>query len=160
VKLPVKAAAKATAPTPVESEPTTPYKYEVVGKPEPAEPEKLPLPGKAAFGMKWVFNRLREEYTAHFDSRPIVFSPLEFQQHSIEIAGFIAANSIISFGRGSDTVRALIVEDKKMFGVPFKEGVTAQRDKVPEMIDRNKDPNPIGRGTGGVPTKPKLIHIG
>jgi len=155
-RLPVKAAAKAEVPTQV-GEPTAPYKYEVVGKPEAPEPEKLPLPGKAPFGTTWVFNRLREPYTAHWDSKPIPFGPNEFLPVSAEIAPYIAAESVISFGRGSDVVRALVVQDKKKFGVPFKEGITQY---VTELIDRNKDPNPIGRGTDGVPTKPKLIHIG
>lgn len=159
---PVKAAAKAQAVVPAiprdteEATPSAPFKYETVGTPPPPEPGKLPLPAPRQ-GRKWVFNRLQEDYSTDFDGHPQMFGPNEFRDYDVEIAYFIAANSIIQFGRGRDTVRALVLENKQTFGVPFPKEVTT-KDRV-EYIDRVADPNPIGRGTDGVPTKPKIVYV-
>ena len=142
----------------IDGEPTDkPFVYEEVNKPPP-EPEKLifPHPGKAMRGNHWLFNRLREPFAADFDGHPEEFEANEFRQYPEAIARFLAYKSTFLFLANGKEVRALVLEHKKEFGVAYAEGVTAQ---LVEMFDRNADPNPSGRGTGGVPTKPKIIYL-
>ena len=132
----------------------TPFKYETVGEkkdefaavPEPTNP--VPR------NHTRIFNRLREQYSTPFDGIPVEFGPNEYQDHPTELANFLAANSVIAFA-GPVAIRALVLQGKKGYSMPFKN----PRPKV-EMIDRSVDPNPIGRGTGGLKTTPKVITLG
>jgi len=126
---------------------------EAVNKPKPEEPEKTDLPPPAPQGWRWVYNRLAEPYEAKFNSQPTVFEAHEFKQVSADIAPHICSWSIVQLPASGPPVRALALEGKKGFGVPLKVG------RPVEMIDRSSDPNPTGRGTGGIPTQPKLIYI-
>jgi len=125
---------------------------EVVNAPKRG-PEPLPLPPPASHGKKWVFNRLPEPYEALFNSQPILFEPHSFREIDAMVAPHIVAWSIIQLPSSGPPVRALALEGKKQFGVPLG------GPRPVEMIDRSENDNPTGRGTGGVPTKAKIIHI-
>lgn len=127
-------------------------KLEVVNTPEPEE-KGVELPPPAPEGWRWVYNRLPEPYEAKFNSQPTLFEAHEFKQVSAKIAPHICSWSIVQLPATGPPVRALVLEGKKGFGVPLKVG------RPQEMIDRSSDPNPTGRGTDGIPTKPKLIYI-
>ena len=160
---PTKSAVKAptvkppVAATAVEEDavPSTPFQYEELNKPEPEPTGGLTPVGKAPRGWLWVFNRLQEPYGTPFDGHIEEFEANEFRCFPDATATFLAASSIFQI-QGTTSIRALALEHRKHFGKPFPKGVTAH---TAELIDRKSDPNPAGRGTGGVPTTAKLIHV-
>ena len=71
--------------------------------------------------------------------------------------GEIDASGGTVYGLLIDSIFDVAGEHLDQFGKAFHESVSAA--ELIEMIDRNDDPNPIGRGTGGVPTKPKVVYL-
>ena len=132
-------------------------KLEEVNKPALPKPvdESLLPKTPAAPGYVWVYNRLPADYTIDFDSKPQMFGPNEFKQIPADFAHHICNWSVIQLPASGPPVRVLVLEGKKGYGVSFK-----SKERPVELIDRSQTDNPLGRGTGGVPTKAKLLHIG
>jgi len=141
----VKAPVVEAAPVPTHVE------YEEVNKPAPL-PEATSVPsGPIPPGWRMVYNRLPEQYQIDFDSKAQKFGPNEFKLVPADIAPHICNWSIIQLPASGPPVRALVLDGKKGYGVPFQT-------KAPvEMIDRAGDPR---THVDGVPVKPRLIHIG
>lgn len=138
--------------------PTEKFEYETVNAPPPV-PEVVAYspPRKAMRGNVWVFNKLNESFSVDFNSEPQEFEAHEFREYPEPIARFLAAKSTFMFQSNNKEVRALVNDGKKGFGEAHPDTVTA-KGRI-EMIDRGENPNPLGRGTDGVPTKPKVIHV-
>jgi len=136
-------------PAPVVDAPTV-TQYEEVNKPKPAAATELQAPsGPIPPGWRMVFNRLPERYSIDFDSQPQKFEPNEFKLVPADIAPHICNWSVIQLPVSGPPVRALVLNGKKGYGVPFKT-------KAPlELIDRAGDSR---TKTDGVTVTPKLIY--
>jgi len=135
---------------PVVDAPTV-TQYEELNKPEPPKPTEFPIPsGPIPPGWRMVFNRLPERYVIEFDSQPQIFGPHEFKLIPADVAPHICGWSVIQLPAQGPPVRALVMDGKKGYGMPFKT-------KAPiELIDRAGDPR---TKVDGVPVKPTLIYI-
>jgi hypothetical protein len=127
-----------------------------VNKPSPLPMEKMiPAPGSARPGHKWVYNRLNSPYEIEFDSRPFAWQAHEFREIPTDVAHHLCSWSVLQLPVSGPPVRALALEGKKGYGAPFK-----TKERPVELIDRSVDANPMGRGTGGIPTKAKVLYLG
>ncbi len=135
--------------------------YEVIQKPKSRTKEvtdKIEAPdGKLPKGYCWVWNRLDRKLIRNLDNQEQVWEPYEFKVYPEDIARWLYSHSEITGGTGPEgnygTVRCLALEGKKEWLKPLG------KYKPAEFINRVADPNPIGKGTGGLKTQPKLMEI-
>ena len=137
--------------------------YEVIQKPtsrttpEVTDTIEAP-PGKLPTGYLWVWNRLNRPYERQLDNKGQCWDAYEFKVYAEDIARWLVAHSEISGGAGvyynEGAVRVLALENSKDWLKPLGDY------KPAEYINRNLDPNPLGKGTGGLKTKPKMMKIG
>jgi len=106
-------------------------------------------------GFQWLYNRLDRQFEMQFDLQPWVFEPHELRLAPQDVAKFLHYNSIIKIDlTTSRGVRALVPEGDVDFMVPYNDGGSD------ELIDRSKNDNPLGRGTGGIKTHAAKIPVG
>lgn len=115
-------------------------------------------------GFRWAYNRLDRIYESMFDGIVYAFDPHEYRLLTIEVARFLWAQSVISYDPTKRFgVRALALDplspslmeahEADGFGEPMGDP------KNVELLDRSTDPNPIGKSTGGIKTKPAVVSI-
>lgn len=110
---------------------------------------------KAPVGFQWLYNRLGRDFEMQFDLQPWLFEPHEMRLAPNDVARFLHHNSVVKVDlTTSSGVRALVPEGDKAFLVPYDE------DGSDELIDRSKNDNPLGRGTGGVKTRAVKVPVG
>ena len=153
---------KATAKTAEAPLGLTEDQYEVIKKPTsrttPEVTDEIKLPdGKLPQGYVWVWNRLDRVNKKLLNNESQDFDPYEFKVYPEDIARWLVAHSEIVGGTGHSysvgTVRSLAIEGSRDYGKPLGDY------KPGEFINRAADPNPIGKGTGGLKTKFKLLEI-
>ena len=153
---------KATAKTAEAVLGLTEDQYEVIKKPTsrttPEVTDEIELPdGKLPAGYVWVWNRLSRKNEQLLNNEPQDFDPYEFKVYPEDIAKWLVANSEIVGGVGhtysEGTVRSLAIAGSQDYGKPLGDY------KPGEFVNRAADANPIGRGTGGLKTKFKLLEI-
>ena len=136
--------------------------YEVIRKPTsrttPEVTDEIKAPdGKLPAGYVWVWNRLDRVNERRLDNQSQLFDPYEFKVYPEDIARWLVAHSEIVGGTGETyavgTVRSLAIEGSQDWLKPLGDY------KPAEFINRAADANPIGRGTGGLKTKFKLMEI-
>lgn len=105
-------------------------------------------------GSKLVYNRLSVEYEKFFDGVPYRWKPGESRLFPSDVAEFFERGSVVSLEpMTGQEVRALVTHENPEYGVPY----VAELGE--ELISREVSDNYVGRGTGGVPTKVKLLPV-
>lgn len=105
-------------------------------------------------GSQFIYNRLNTVFEKMFDGMPYTFDPHEERLMSVDIAAFMSRTSAISYEPVSgQTVFALVTPDDPFYGVPYEQPFGK------ELIDRSVTDNPMGRGTGGIPTQAKIVEV-
>ncbi len=136
--------------------------YEVIQKPTsrttPEVTDKIEAPtGKLPAGYVWVWNRLGRVNERKLDNKLQSWEPYEFKVYPEDIAKWLVQHSQIVGGVGPEHnlggINSLAVETSKDWCKPLGDY------KPAEFINRAADPNPIGRGTGGIKTRPVLMDI-
>jgi hypothetical protein len=119
-----------------------------------AKEQAIERPGPPPSGFRWVFNRLGRYYEDMFDHVVYGFGPHEFKllpaTPENDVAGYLANNSIFQI---EPTLVALVMNDEPGYGEHLEE--TESR----ELYDRRNNPNPAGRGLGGLKTTPTLVPV-
>ncbi len=136
--------------------------YEIIKKPTsrttPEVTAEIKAPdGKLPDGYVWVWNRLDRVNHMLLDSKKQDFDPYEFKVYPEDIARWLVSHSELVGGTGetyaTGTIRSLALEGSRDWLKPLGDY------KPAEFVNRAADPNPIGRGTGGLKTKFKLMQI-
>lgn len=105
-------------------------------------------------GSKWVYNRLNKSFEKFFDGIPYKFAAHAKMVLPEAIAEFLWRTSVVSYEPASGiAVRALVTPEDSDFGVPYVVELG------PELMSREVNDNYIERGTGGVPTKAKIVTV-
>jgi len=135
--------------------------YETIQKPTsrttPEVTDKIEAPdGKLPTGYVWVWNRLNRVNERKLDNQSQIWEPYEFKVYPEDIARWLVNHSEIqgNVEGVAPGVNSLTLEGKKDWLKPLGDF------KPAEYINRAADPNPIGKGTGGLKTKPKMMDIG
>jgi hypothetical protein len=105
-------------------------------------------------GSKWVYNRLNQPFEKFFDGIPYKFQAHAKMVLPDAVAEFMWRTSVVSYEPASGlAVRALVVPEDTDFGVPYVAALG------PELMSRAVEDNYIQRGTGGIPTKAKIVPV-
>lgn len=116
-------------------------------------------------GFRWAYNRLDRPYESMFDGMVYAFDPHEYRLLTLDVARFLWSQSIIQYDpTGRRGLRALALDplSPNMMEKEEAEGFGEQLadPKNAELMDRSRDPNPVGKSAGpGVTTKPALLSI-
>lgn len=116
-------------------------------------------------GFRWAYNRLPRPYENMFDGMVYSFDAHEYRLLTLDVARFLWSQSIIQYDpTGRRGVLALALDplspnmmeeaEAEGFGEPMADP------KNPELIDRSRDDNPLGKTAGpGIKTKAALVSI-
>ncbi len=105
-------------------------------------------------GSKLVYNRLAVPYEHFYDGQPQRWEPGESRLLPADVANWFEEKSVVSLEPVTgQEIRALVTHENEDYGVPYVV------DLGPELISRDVSDNYVGKGTGGVPTKSKIIPV-
>jgi len=105
-------------------------------------------------GMRYVFNRLAFPFEKFFDGRPYKWESHEELPLPEDIAAFMYRTSVVSYEPVTGiAIRALVTTEDDKYGIPYV------AELGPELLSREVSDNYTQRGTGGLPTKAKLITV-
>ena len=105
-------------------------------------------------GIRYVYNRLAVSFEKFFDGRPYKWESHEAIPLPEDVAKFMYSTSVVSYEPVTgQAVRALVTTDDEKYGIPYV------AELGPELISREISDNYTQRGTGGLPTKAKIVAI-